>query len=182
MDASIFKNWWLLLINGIILTLLGIVSIFVPFTAVLTVALYIGIAALFSGIFLIAFSLSNTNQEGWGWRFVEGIIDLIFGFVLLANPYVSAALVPMLIGIWIFIRGIMFIVDAFSWRKVEKSGWGWYVLLGAVLTLIGIYMTIDWQFGLIPVAFLIAIILLIIGIASIVISIDAKRIKDRLEK
>lgn len=52
--------------------------------------------------------------------------------------------------------------------------------MGVLLAALGFYMILDWQFTLIPVAFLIAVILLAIGIGSIVIAFDARRLRKQI--
>lgn len=81
MEIKLFKNWWVMLINGIIFTVLGIASIFSPFTAILTVALYIGFAAGFSGFSLLVF---KNEQKPVGWLCPVGRIACSTG--LLHDP------------------------------------------------------------------------------------------------
>ena len=46
---TIFKRWWLLLLNGILFLILGVISLAYPVTALFSVAVYIGVVALVAG-------------------------------------------------------------------------------------------------------------------------------------
>ena len=98
---DILKHWWLLLVGGLLFLVLGFVSLAYPMTALLSVALYIGLIALATGIMSLAFAFSNMSAGGWGWRLFEGIVDVLFGLVMLIHPMISAALIPVIIGIWV---------------------------------------------------------------------------------
>ncbi len=92
------KNWWLVLIKGIILVLLSFFVFRHPVSALIGLALYIGISLMVTGVLLIITSLSNRNREQWGWQLAEGIIDVLFALILLSNPAVTASVFPFVVG------------------------------------------------------------------------------------
>lgn len=147
---DILKHWWLLLVGGLLFLVLGFVSLAYPMTALLSVALYIGLIALATGIMSLAFAFSNMSAGGWGWRLFEGIVDVLFGLVMLIHPMISAALIPVIIGIWVFIRGLMYLIDALSWRRNRSRDWSGYVVIGVLLMVFGFLMIIDERFSLLP--------------------------------
>ena len=61
---TIFKNWWLLLINGILFLFLGFGSLVHPVAALVSVAVYIGVVALVSGIMSLVLAFSNMRRQG----------------------------------------------------------------------------------------------------------------------
>ena len=87
------------MLGGLVFLVLGFVSIAHPMAALLPVVIYIGLAALVSGVLSLIFVFSNSAATGRGWRLLEGIVDLLFGVLLLARPLFSASLIPVLIGI-----------------------------------------------------------------------------------
>ncbi|TNF42876.1 MAG: hypothetical protein EP311_04425, partial [Cytophagales bacterium] len=91
------KNWWVLLIKGIILILLSFYIFQHPVEALVGLALYIGIATLMTGFLLIFTSLSGPKDQNWGWRLAWGIMDVIFGYILIATPGITAAVLPFLV-------------------------------------------------------------------------------------
>lgn len=174
---DILKRWWLLLVGGLLFLVLGFVSLAYPMTALLSVALYIGLIALATGIMSLAFAFSNMSAGGWGWRLFEGIVDVLFGLVMLIHPMISAALIPVIIGIWVFIRGLMYLIDALSWRRNRSRDWSGYAVIGVLLMVFGFLMIIDERFGLLPVAYLLAAIFLFVGFASLIVAFSMRRAK-----
>ena len=141
---TIFKRWWLLLLNGILFLILGVISLAYPVTALFSVAVYIGVVALVAGIGSIVVALSNMRVRSWGWRLLEGVIDVIFGLLMLGNPLLSAAMIPVLIGIWVFVRGLMYVADSLAWRRRGSGDWSRYLIVGILLLVLlpplGIYL------------------------------------------
>lgn len=172
-----FKYWWLVLIKGIILILLAFLVFANPVGALVGLALYIGIALMFTGVFLIAAALSlRKTEEGWGWRLAEGILDVVFAFILLSNPGVTAAVFPFVIGIWIMVYGIFNFADSFRVKKEGASDW-WMGLLGGILTiLLGYMITSNILVGAFTITFWIGLGLLIFGIINISLSMRMRRV------
>ena len=133
---TIFKRWWLLLLNGILFLILGVISLAYPVTALFSVAVYIGVVALVAGIGSIVVALSNMRVRSWGWRLLEGVIDVIFGLLMLGNPLLSAAMIPVLIGIWVFVRGLMYVADSLAWRRRGSGDWSRYLIVGILLLVV----------------------------------------------
>ena len=90
---------------------------------------------------------------------------------------ISAALIPVIIGIWVFIRGLMYLIDALSWRRNRSRDWSGYVVIGVLLMVFGFLMIIDERFSLLPVAYLLAAIFLFVGFASLIVAFSMRRAK-----
>lgn len=172
MEAIKTKNWYWILIKGIIMFFLGILAFSAPGGALLSVAIYIGIGLLFTGGIIIVMGISERkNIPNWGWRVFGGILDLFLGYMILTHPAASISSIPYMIGFWAGIYGFYLILEGFSGtgNSIMKVISGiLFILLAHVIIfnplLAGMTMMI-W-FG---------ILLIIGGIYSVIVSFSLKK-------
>ena len=173
---ELLKNWWLVLIKGIILILLSFFIFGNPVGALMGLVVYIGIATLMTGIILIIASLSGPREGNWGWRLAEGIIDVVFGFILLSNPAISAAVLPFVVGFWVIFSGILMFAGSFTAKKEGYSNW-WMNMIGGILTIIiGYIITNNLFAGALAITFWIGLGFFIAGAISISTSLRMKKL------
>ena len=131
------KYWWLALIKGILLILLAFFVFRHPVNALVGVAIYIGITLMLTGIVeIIGFIATKDIVPKWGWGLVGGIMDLIFGIILLSNPVLSAATLPFIIGFLIIFYGIMTFANSFTEKRNGNANWWMGVIYGILSILI----------------------------------------------
>lgn len=147
------KYWWLLLVLGIIMIVLGAAIFIFPLFSYITMSLLFGITILISGIFYMVMSASKT-LKGRGWLFVAGLIELLFGIFLTLWPAVSAAVLPYILGFWLLFKGFTLIGIGADMSDVKGSGWGWSIL---------------WALAMIICAFIIIIYPIIFGVEAVII-------------
>ena len=99
-----------------------------------------------SGMFEIAFAISNKNNiSSWGWYLTGGIVDLILGILLMANPGLSMSVLPFILAFWLMFRGFSATGYSLDLKRYGTRNWGWYMAFGilAIICSIGII----WQPG-----------------------------------
>ena len=182
MDTSTVKNWWMPLVKGIILIALSILVFMKPGGALLGLALYIGIALIFAG-FLILFSAISLRKEikGWGWRLAEGLVDILFGFILISNPGLTAVIMSFMIGFWFLFYGITSLTDSFGLKDEGASNW-WIGLLWGVLSIIfGFWVMFRPFAGAITIVTLIGSFFMIAGLFNVAFAFVLKGMKKNIE-
>src|SRR6476646_1080143 len=111
------KYWWVILVRGIILILLGMAMLIWPkqslwvFAIIFVVYLFVdGIWALLAGISGIAGGLALRKHpgSGWGWFVTWGALALLFGIIVLFNPAALLVSLLWLVAIWAILAGIVF--------------------------------------------------------------------------
>lgn len=147
------KYWWLLLVLGIILLLLGVMIFVFPLLSYVTISMLFGITILISGIFYLVMSATKT-LKGRGWLFIAGLIELLFGIFLTLWPAVSATILPYLLGFWLLFKGFTLIGIGADMSDVKGSGWGWSIL---------------WALAVIICAFIIIVYPIVFGIEAVII-------------
>ncbi len=114
-------------------------------------------------------SLRKSNSN-WGWTVFEGFLDLFLGYLLMANPLVTAEVLPFLIGFWALFYGIFLIIDSFS-----GTGNTWIkIFSGIFLIIFGNIIMFNPLFAGLTIAIWVAIMLLVTGIYNVFISFSLK--------
>lgn len=179
MESAISKNWWLVLLKGVILILLAFLVFGNPMGTLLGLSLFLGIGILIAGIIIVIIALAAKNEmENWGWKLAEGILDIIFGFMLIANPEITSVVIPFIIGFWAVFYGILITIGAFS---LEKTDWK-LLILGVLTILLGNVIMFNPIFMGITLSIWIGITLLVAGIYNVVYSFDIKKIEKVAEE
>ncbi|MFC3881728.1 HdeD family acid-resistance protein [Algoriphagus namhaensis] len=173
---KIQKYWWLAFLRGLILIVLSIYIFQNPVSALLGVAIYISISFLFTGITQIFVSIAVRKEaENWGWGLAGGIVDLLFGFVLLSNPEMSAASLPFAVGFWLIFSGVMTFVSSFQIKKEGSSSW-WLEMLGGLLSiLIGYLISSNLILGTLAITTWLGAGLMILGISIIALALESRK-------
>jgi uncharacterized membrane protein HdeD (DUF308 family) len=100
---------------------------------------------------------------------VLGVATMCFGIAILAWPDASVRVVAVMVGIWLLLAGLARIIGAFVWRR----GLGRQLLSGIVgilLVIGGVACLRDLAKGAAVLAFLIALVWILSGIAELVVA------------
>ena len=130
--------WWLVLLNGIAILIIGFLLLTSPGATVVVGVQLLGIYWLIAGIFqIVAIFIDST---AWGWRLFSGILGIIAGIIVLQhNPAISALIVTSVAVIIIGIQGIIYgAIGIYQGFKGHNS-WG-QIILGAISVIFGIYI------------------------------------------
>ena len=131
------RHWWVPLVLGIIVVLLGAAILLFPQISYLTMALLFGVVIILSGIMYIGMATAS-RVRGRGWLIASGIIEIILGIALTAMPGVSAIALPLCLGFWLLFKGCSLIGIGYGLRNTEGSGWGWTIFSAIMLIICGI--------------------------------------------
>lgn len=116
------------LADGIITTLLGI--FFLANVNVVEAILPIVFAMwfIYEGIseLVLAIQAGKFNVSNWWVLLIFAIIEIIFGFVALFDPISSAISLTVLVGIFLFVRGLSMLGDWIVALRVKNFAKNWF--------------------------------------------------------
>lgn len=183
MIQKIAKNWWLLLIAGIVYTFLGFLVWGHPGETILFATLYIGIALLVSGISMVVLSIGERDGlNNWGWYLATGLIDVFLGGVLLFNPIASAVTLMLLVGFWFMFRGIIEFVNSFDLKKKGVSNW-WLNLIGGLTVAVFGFIIIGRPLaGSLAIVSLISFAFWIKGSILLIMALGIRKLSKKVEE
>ncbi|MEZ4515694.1 MAG: DUF4332 domain-containing protein [Chloroflexota bacterium] len=169
--------WWLILIQGIALIILGILFLTNPGSTALAVVTVLGIYWLISGILgIIGIFL---NSHNWFWKLLMGILGIVAGVLILQHPVTSTLVVGSALVLWLGLLGIMIgIVEII--RGITGEGWG-ELILGVVSIILGIILLANFWGVTLSLPWTLGILSLIGGAVAIWHAFKARGIQKDME-
>jgi len=118
-----FRMQWIpLLFSGIILVIIGLVSVYYPsFVTALAIYLIAGISLLLGTLMVIYGAISFVETKTRIIIVILGLIPIVIAIYMIVNPSSAAVLILKLWGIFASIFGIVFIIQGLILRKVNHE-------------------------------------------------------------
>ncbi len=179
-------NWmrWLLLIAGILLVAMGIGMLFTPLSNLLSLALFISLAMLVSGISEIFSYFGEAKAHRSGWILASGILTALFGcWLLFGRGMASLTIVlPFLFAAWVTSAGIMRAMGSFTLKDLGSHDWGWVLALGILEAILGFVLLFHPMYSVVVAGTLLAVIFLCYGFSNIAMFFSLTRVREALKK
>lgn len=150
-------------IAGIVFIIAGLLAIFFPLMAGLTVELFFGVLVMFAGGAQLADALRMRGIENRIGHFFLAAIFIVSGLLLLIAPLVGVAAFTLLIAIAFIAQGI---VQVYYWsRNSVMRNRIWTLVSGFLGLLAGGLILTQWPSGALwIVGFLVGINLFFLGV------------------
>jgi uncharacterized membrane protein HdeD (DUF308 family) len=155
--------WWLVLVEGILLALFGLLLLAAPGASLFFMVQLLGLYLFIAGIFRIIDIFIDSYS--WGLKLIAGVLCLIAGLAVLRHPLWSAIAAPaglvIIVGFLAIFEGVAGLVVA-----VQGGGWGMGVL-SALGILFGFILVINPLIGVATLPFILGIFMLIGGVVAV---------------
>ena len=104
------KQWILKYGNAILAIIFGLIALLYTNLAVKSLAIYFAGFLLAGGVFQIIHALAKKQKAATTWFSItiQGIIEIVFGLVILFNPTKAASVFMLILGLWILLIGVVF--------------------------------------------------------------------------
>jgi uncharacterized membrane protein HdeD (DUF308 family) len=174
MAATIHGHWKLVLAQGIVMMVLGILAVAEPNVATFAISIFVGWLFFIGGIFRALWIWRSRAMPGFAWSLLTALLAILFGLILIFRPLTGALTLTMVLVAFFILEGITAIVLAVQHREHLRS-WGW-VLFSGVIDLLLAYLiwagwpsSADWAIGL-----LVGINMLFFGLSLVMTSLAAR--------
>ena len=168
--------WWLGVVQGIALLVLGAMCLTAPGATLFVVVQFAGIYWLVTGILGLVSLVADRTM--WLWKVFAGIIGILAGIAVIQHPLWATILIPstliLVVGIFGIVSGILGIIH--SWSARSWTG----VALGAFGALLGLILVMNPVIGAATLPFVVGIFALIGGLMSLVAAFSERRSQRRL--
>ena len=176
MSATVRAHWKAFLIEGILLTILGLAAMIVPPLASLAVTIFLGWMFLISGIAGLALTFWARGMPGFWWSLLSAVLAIGAGIILLAQPIEGTLTLTVVVGVYFLAEGVATIMYALEHRRELSERWSWLLFGGlmdiviAFLIISGLPGSAEWAIGL-----LVGINLLFGGASLIGVALAARK-------
>ena len=155
--------WWLVLLEGILLALLGLILLVAPGASLFFLVLLLGFYLLVAGIFRLVGIFVDSSS--WGWKLAAGILCLIAGLAIVSDPLWSTTLASTWL---VIVVGFLAILQGVAGLVVALQGGGWGMGALSVLgILFGLFLVINPLVGVATLTLIVAIFMLIGGVGAV---------------
>jgi uncharacterized membrane protein HdeD (DUF308 family) len=171
------RNWWLLLLRGILAIAFGVAAFALPGIALVALVLAFGLWAGLDGIFALASAFGPSAHNRWLFL-LEGVVGIAAAIVAFRFPGITALTLLFIIAWWAVVTGIIEIVAAIQLRKQIDDEW-WLILAGAASIIFGILLFLNPGAGAIAVLWIIGLYAAVFGVVLIGLSLRLRRFAAR---
>jgi uncharacterized membrane protein HdeD (DUF308 family) len=173
--------WKLVLLRGIIGVLIGLLAIIWTPATVVALAVLWGIWALVDGIglFTMAFGGGGTT----GPRLVAAgmaVIAVLAGLYAIVHPGDAAKVLTWVLGIWLLVRGVFELFEAFG-RGLPTSSRVWSVVIALIDFVLGGILVAHPGRSAVGIVTLLGVVALIWGVVLIALALVVRNQVRHLE-
>lgn len=184
MMSGIARLWWLPLLRGIMMVILGAYALFRPGMTVATFVQVFGFFLAFDGVLAIVAGITG-QVPSRGWTIVRGVLALIVGIAIVGNPVLVAGIAAIwfvyLLGISSIILGAMEVFAAIRDRN-EIEGEGWIIFGGVISIIFGVALLSAPLVFAGMVVMIIGVVAVVGGIASVIFAFRLRGLNKKLQE
>lgn len=114
-------RWWTIALRGLVAIAFGILAMFAPGAAFLSLVLLFGVYAIIDGV--LALVLASRRVQPHGALIARGIVSIAAGVVAFVWPGITAFALLLVIAAWAIVAGVLEIVMAIQMRKQLEGEW-----------------------------------------------------------
>lgn len=176
------RNWWLLIVRGILAILFGVLAFIRPEITLATVVLFFGAYVFVDGIFSIILAIGGWDYIDDNWLLLlQGVVGVGIGMLTFWAPGITALSLVFYIAAWSLVVGVLQIAGAVRLRREIEGEW-WLVLSGVVSVLFAGILMWNPVAGAIGLLWAIATYAIIYGVIQIVLGFRVHGLRGQLRK
>src|SRR6187402_2109063 len=111
-ERSLRERWWLFVVEGVVLLVLGLLAVLVPALATIGFTLFLGWLFLLSGVMGLVATFYARQAPGFWWSLVSAVLGIAVGLILLVSPAGGAISLTLLLIVFFVMEGVATIMYA----------------------------------------------------------------------
>jgi len=179
--AVLARNWWVLLLRGIVAILFGALTLASPGISLASLVLLFGAFCLADGLMAAWTALSNRKQKENGWLLlIGGLLGIGVGLLTIFQPSVTGLALLFYIAIWAIATGVVQVLTAIRLRQEIANEW-MLILAGLASVALGALLMLRPGAGALAVLWLIGSYAIVFGLLLVVLALEVRSVSRRLE-
>jgi uncharacterized membrane protein HdeD (DUF308 family) len=130
------QNTGMVMTIGIVMLIIGVLSIASPLVAGLSIAITIGVLLILGGVGQLFFAFKAGSAGKGVLTFVLAVLTVLIGIAMVSQPDAALATLTLFLAAYFAVEGIFEIIWAFQLKPVK--GWGLTLFSGIISLLLGI--------------------------------------------
>jgi len=178
--AAASRQWWVVVFEGVLGIVFGILALVYPGITLITLAILFAIWAIVSGLFEIIQGFRVAEHRGRSWPFaVMGVIAIAAGVIAFVVPGITLIGFAILLGAWLLVKGILEVYTA--WRIRNEVTGEWVLAVAGVLGIVaGAIILAMPVIGIVLAIALIASWAIVGGVLAIVFGFRLRSLGQRM--
>jgi uncharacterized membrane protein HdeD (DUF308 family) len=169
------RNWWVLLLRGVLGMAFGLFAIAMPAAAFAVIVLAFGAYALVDGVFNIVAALRDARGEPRWWALLfSGVAGVLAGLAAFVVPGFTALVLLYVIAGWAILTGVLEIAAAIRLRRHLTGEW-LMALSGALSIAFGALVLVAPLVGALAVVLLIGAYAFTSGVVLLALGVRLRR-------
>ena len=181
MFTQLPRKWWVYALRGLLVIVLGLLTVLWPQKTLYTLVVLFGVLALGNGLFaMIGGLVSAVPYEGWWPPVWGGALGMAIGLLTVLWPEKTALILAYLIAAWAVITGIFELIAGIQLRRVIIGDW--VMVLGGILSiLLGALLFVYPNSGILSLVWLLGLFAIVLGVLLIVAAFRLRGLKQDSE-
>jgi uncharacterized membrane protein HdeD (DUF308 family) len=176
--VALIKNWWSLVLRGVIGVVLGIVTFIWPGLTLASIVILFGAYSFLDGVVSIAGAVRAVHaHDRWGSLVIKGLLGIAVAIMTIAWPAMTLLALVYLMGAWAMVTGIFEIVTAIRLRRHIPGEW--LLVIGGIASVVfGFLVMLVPLAGALVLALWFGAYLLVTGIILITLGIRLRGLRN----
>jgi uncharacterized membrane protein HdeD (DUF308 family) len=175
---AVSKDWWKLLINGLLMIVAGVLIFSIKWT--------VGSLSTFLGVVFIVEGISLMLTTGFDDRVkksnvITGLLSIAAGIMIIAWPSPGLIALGVVLGSWLIVLGTLTIAGGFSLREYVSESW-LFVLEGLLMVALGVLALANPGDTLAALVTVGGIFAVAVGVTRVVLSFKIKSLPKDVDR
>ncbi len=176
---TLLRKWWVLILQGILLIVLGIFFFNHPMEVLAAVSFWVALFMAGSGVLGILAWFSSDKDERETGILVWSVLTAIVGVLMMAQLGIAAKTITVILGLWVIVTGIWLL--RVGWGLRQQTAIGYLIaLIGLLAAIAGVAILFDLHKGAIWISSLLGLEAILVGIALIALGFFKKNVKGKI--